>query len=665
MITSTNKVLTINTPVLIFNYLIIRFFIFCMLLSISVSVVYGQAEVAPWGNITGIRVGGQLMRFESSLRVVEKDWSQVKATGKERQRPKYIRDGNKQVVTTKIDSLRFTEIIEDTKTGSANVDVQLSTNTSIKMAGVFFGVALPLKDYSTAVAQQNNAAETITKLTGLNEDVRVTVNKIRFISARHSLEFVFDKPTPVIIKKNSDSLNNAIQVYIPIFEGDAQSGTTAQKNFTIKAGGYIDNRPITFKLNTLDEGRPFDGFGGNFRLQNPKADPQVIDYCLQNLRVAWSRVEFPWRFWQPGKDDDPIIEAKDGKLNPKVQQAMDMAVRLNKMGIPIILSGWFPPNWAVVGNLNFRPSPGGVWGNQLDTANINEIYKSITDYILFLKNNYGVEIALFSFNESDLGINVRQTAQEHAALIKGLGAYFKSKGLTTKMLLGDNSDATTYEFIYPAMHDPEAIPYIGAISFHSWRGWDTETLEKWKAAADQLKVPLIVGEGSTDAAAWNYPAIFEEQTYILQEINLYIRLLSICQPLTILQWQLTSDYSPLAGGGIFGNNEPLHPTQRFWNFKQLASTPKGLFAIPVTYDRPDVTCAALGDSKKGIYTVHIVNNGPGRDAILTGMPSKIKTLSVYTTDKNRAMKKGPLIKVSNGIARFHLDTESYATFITE
>ncbi len=34
-----------------------------------------------------------------------------------------------------------------------------------------------------------------------------------------------------------------------------------------------------------------------------------------------------------------------------------------------------------------------------------------------------VKISMFSFNESDLGINIRQTGEEHAAFIKGLGAH--------------------------------------------------------------------------------------------------------------------------------------------------------------------------------------------------------------------------------------------------
>jgi len=276
-----------------------------------------------------------------------------------------------------------------------------------------------------------------------------------------------------------------------------------------------------------------------------------------------------------------------------------------------------------------------------------------------------VEPKLFSFNESDLGINVRMTAQEHAAFIKGLGAYMASQGLKTKMLLGDNSDATTYAFVYPSMNDAEALPYIGAVSFHSWRGWQAETLQKWADIATRLNLPLLVGEGSIDAAAWQYPAVFEEPAYALEEINLYTRLLAICQPASILQWQLTADYSPLAGGGIFGNNAPLHPTQRFYNLKQLAATPKGLVAMPVTVNRPDVSCATLGDNTNGKYALHVVNNGAARQVTLTGLPPQVKTFRLYITDTQNNMQDLGLKKAAKGQFKFKLPATSYISLISE
>src|ERR1019366_6004233 len=84
---------------------------------------FAQTEVEPWGNITGMRIGGQLIPFESNLSVVENNWSVIKSTAQEHQRPKYMRDGNKQIITTKIDSVNFTETIEDSKDGTAKVDV--------------------------------------------------------------------------------------------------------------------------------------------------------------------------------------------------------------------------------------------------------------------------------------------------------------------------------------------------------------------------------------------------------------------------------------------------------------------------------------------------------------------------------------------------------------
>ncbi len=614
--------------------------------------ICAQTEVEPWGNITGIRIDGQLMEFESSLRLVGKDWSSIAYTALERQRPRYSRNGDTQTIVTRIDSSNFNEQVEDIGKGMVRVMITVNAKSDTYRSDAFFSIALPDQDYTEGTMQLIDPAPvTLNQIPsgGPNEYFRAPAGGVRFTAARRQLEIKFGEPVLVIGTKEAHS----IRLYFPLHA----NGNV----FTIRASGDIDRDTIHLALDASQPGRPFDGLGGNFRLQNPVADPQVIQYCLDNLRVAWGRVELPWRSWQPQKDSDPIDSAETGKLAMPVQKAMEMAQTLSKKGIPLILSCWFPPAWAAQGPLRFRPGPDHVWGNPLNKDNMEAIYKSLTDYILYLKKHYGVEIKLFSFNESDLGINVHVTPEEHDALIKGLGAYFAEHGLRTKMLLGDNSDATTYSFIYPAMADSAAIPYIGAISFHSWRGWDKETLEKWADAATKLKVPLIVGEGSIDASAWNYPAIFQEQIYALKEINLYVRLLAICQPLSILQWQLTSDYSPLAGGGIFGNKDTLHPTWRFWNLKQLAATPKGLFAMPLACDRPNISCAALGDNRKGVYAFHLVNNGAAREATLTGLPKKLRSLLIFTTNKEEAVKEGQRVPVAHGEAKFSLGAVSYVT----
>ncbi|HEX8425191.1 hypothetical protein [Hymenobacter sp.] len=634
------------------------------------SQAYGQVEVAPWGNVLGMRKQGQLLEFETGLRTVGPNWARRAATGKEQQRPSYKRDGAKHVITTRVDSVAFTETIEDTAPGQANVTVALQALANRELQGTYFTLALPRDTYGTGSVEFLDAAGQATTrqpFNGQTADVQVLAKRLRIIAPTRQVELTLPEPTTVVLRSGPADAKT-FQLFVSIQAGSLAKGQTAQKTFGLSATGEIDKTPIQMTLNPAQPGRPFEGFGGNFRLQNPKNDPQVIDYCLKNLRVAWGRVEMPWQNWHPDQATDPTTAARQGQLHPHVRESMEMAQRLSKQGMPVIVTAWSAPRWAIVGPRasGGGPGPDGVWGNPLNPATIPASYKSIADYLVYLKEEYGVEAVMFSFNESDLGINIRQTGQEHAELIKGLGAYFVTRGLKTKLLLGDNSDATTYSFIYPAMQDPAARPYIGAVSFHSWRGWETETLQKWADAATTLKLPLLVGEGSIDAQAWGYPAIFEEESYALEEINLYTRLLNICQPASILQWQLTSDYSPLAGGGLFGNNAPLHPTQRFWNLKQLAATPAGLAALPLTVDRPHVVGAALGSATQGQYAFHLVNDGTTRQVTLTGLPTNLRKLYPYVTDRSRAVKKGRRIKVNRqGQAKFTLDTRSYTTLVSE
>lgn len=107
------------------SYKILPFLALILLLSGSISEILAQAEVMAWGNITGIRIDGQFIEFESSLCAANPDWTVVSRTAKEKQRPAYAHKGNKHFITTNIDSLFFTETIEDT--GKAEVKVVIET----------------------------------------------------------------------------------------------------------------------------------------------------------------------------------------------------------------------------------------------------------------------------------------------------------------------------------------------------------------------------------------------------------------------------------------------------------------------------------------------------------------------------------------------------------
>jgi hypothetical protein len=455
-----------------------------------------------------------------------------------------------------------------------------------------------------------------------------------------------------------------VSMCVLICLGPSAFSQLANPSPTPKAAGEIDNKPITITLDATKHGRTFAGIGGNFRLQNPTSDPPVIKYNLENLRVAWGRVAMPWNVWQTDENSNPIEAAKAGQINQNVRESMEMAQKLAQRRIPFIISIWAPPTWA----LQAGGRGGRDGGGSLNQEKWDSISKSIGSYILYMKNTYGAEPELFSFNESEMGINVRQTPAEHCTQIKKLGAYFASIGLATKMLLGDTGNAQGIKFIDVAVADPNAMKYVTAISFHSWNGGNDQLLARWGEVARNLNIPLLVAEAGTDPQAYSNPTLLQSAPYSLNEINLYIRICALCQPESIIQWQLTADYSLLAGNtarrvGGGDENQPLKPTQRFWNLKQLGSTPAGSFYLPTTCDGSAVNCAAFGDIANGIYTVHLVNNGAERPTTLSGLPANLKELQIYVTDGQRGMKESNRIPITNGTAKFTLNTASYTTLI--
>ena len=687
-----------------------------ILLAAFAAAAFAQPEVMAWGNLTGLRVDGHLLELGTSMCVAQPEMSGVSCTGREKQQNSYSRNGKTETVTVQMRTPRefrepqsagwvmtATEVVEDTGPATAKVDLEFTSPNDADIGGAFLGIELPAPVFSGGSVELVNPDPPTAARTSLaageaeqNEYLRATATGARFVSRTRQIEVTFNEPTQILVRDDRRKGSYTLQVLLAVLTGKTTAGQTGKKSFSFKVTDEIDKNPVEITLDASHPGQMFDGFGGNFRLQNARTDPQVIDYSLENIRIAWGRVELPWALWHPDESTDPLAAARAGNMNPRVQQAMEMARRLAQKGTPVIVSAWHPPNWAVLGAAppsgpgGRGPAPGaavpaagaagvpsgpagsmftapqqtGPRGNPLNPEKMARIKDSITGYLLFLKEKYGVEAALFSFNESDLGIDVRQTPREHAGLIKTLGAYFAAKGLATKLALGDTSDANPIDFIKPAMHDLEAVKYVGAVDFHSWRGCTDELLAQWRDAARELNVPLIVAEGSTDAAAYRYPQIFSEQSFALYEINLYLRILAIAQPRSILQWQFTADYSVLAGGGIFNDNGPLRPTRRFWNLKQLASTPPRSFSLPVACDKqPNLTCAAFGNIAEGIYTLHIVNNGATRTATLTGLPPGVKQLRLWVTDAQHGMQESDRIPIADGKARFPLASTSYTTVI--
>lgn len=641
-----------------------------LLLAASSTALSAQVEVAAWGNIAGIRVEGALLPVESALCVLDSSGEQVERTAKSRQDPRFIRDGGARVVATRLGGLAARQVARNTGPGSAHLQVTFEADSGATMHTGALCFNLTAAGYVGGLAQvsdsSDGADERIVLATRDGSEgfsVSRTAQRVRLEAPGQALEIAARAAGDAIIRSVRGEEREELWLYIPVLRGPAKRGQSATVELDLRVTGEIDRSAVELALDASRPGRRFDGIGGNFRLQHPRTDSEVIGYNLTNLRVAWGRVELPWRQWHPELEMDPLRAAQSGQLDPRVEGAIRMARTLHERDIPLILSIWFPPDWAILPPETPNPRR-PTRHSRLNPERMKAIQKSIADYLVYLKSTYGIEPAFFSFNEPERGVDVLQTAQEHAEWIRDFGSYLRSRGISTKLLLGDNADTYRTDYILPAMQDPEVHPYVGAVSFHSWGGWSEELLTHWANAARQLDVPLIIAEASTDAWAWTYPDIFHEPHYAMEEIELYVRLLSITQPLSILQWQLTTDFSILAGGGIFGDRSPLRPTQRFWNLKQLSATPAGVFHLPITCGDDELRCAALGDPQRGAFAVHVVNRGAERPATLSGLPHDVREMRVFVTDETRGMEELGRVPVSGGTVRFSLPASAFITLLS-
>lgn len=654
---------------------------------------YSQAVFTPWANVKSIFVDGQEMKFETSLRSVNADWKGYVKTEKYNWEGKqtYTVAGKTHTASHFLlgTPLNFNAKMTDLNQGKVRVEMDVNASEAYKQAGTYYCMEVPEADFDKGSILFYNDNKLVGKLNlnGTNkskdgEFIRLKANRIVWKSDKKEYSLASSEKTTVFLRQDFDGnpaykndpwpqqtfvssdpfLKKAnYQVYFTMINGNASKGLNKKMSFELNVKGEVDRSPATITLDTKNLGRKWDGISGNYRNQFPDKDPMVIDYCLDSLRVTWGRISMWWENWQPDESVNPTEQARAGKLPTHVYEQMQLAQKLQKRNIPIIVSVWAAPDWAVDKNNKAKK------GVHLDQAKMNQICESIAQYLLYLKQEYGVEANLFSFNEPDCGVEVFQTPEEHAIFNKAIGSYLKSKGLATKMLLGDTGHGTALanQIVWPSINDKDIHQYIGAIALHTYHGCNERDLNEWARAAKAINVPLMVTEGGENSAAHRYPLVFLQPWFQLDEIDTYIRICNTCQPITVMEWQLTSDYSVLTGAGLYGDNGPLRPTQRFWNLKQLGATPYGAFWIPATSSRSDISCAVAGDIANSKYALHLVNNGAEREVTIEAIPSSVKYLNMYITDATRGMKKVKTVAVTEGKASFLLESQTYTSLFND
>lgn len=284
----------------------------CLLAGFT-GTAFGQPEVMAWGNLTGIRVDGYLLELNTSMCIAQPDGVGISRTGRERQTNAYSRSGKVETVRIQMRTPRefrgqgadwaiaATQVVEDTGTGSAKIDVEFSAPEEANIGGAYLCLDLPAALFSGGTVQLIDPAPPAPAQASLaagiaeqNEYLRARAAGVRFLTPRRQIEIMFNEPADVLVRDDRRKGIYDIQVLLAVATGKLAAGQPVRKSFALKVAGEVDRNPVEFSIDASRPGQMFDGLGGNFRLQNARTDPQVIQYSLDNVRIAWGRVEMPW-----------------------------------------------------------------------------------------------------------------------------------------------------------------------------------------------------------------------------------------------------------------------------------------------------------------------------------------------------------------------------------
>ncbi len=245
-----------------------------------------------------------------------------------------------------------------------------------------------------------------------------------------------------------------------------------------------------------------------------------------------------------------------------------------------------------------------------------------------MKEQHGIEPALFSFNEADGG-KFRDPADERD-FFKLLGPMLEQNGLKTRLLAADVSNPRGRELDYARtiVSDPDARRYIAAMSFHTWGGAEPETYRAWGALARQYDLPLFV-----DEIGWDPMPTGSANTlrYSLEELKIYQEVLINSQPQVMFEWEFGRGF-PLLEPGPDGR---MQHTYRYGFISQFCLlTPRPAVAIGAESDNAHVLVTAYrGAAGEGgtACAVHIANLGSDRTAVLDGLPPGVGAVHAVQT----------------------------------
>ncbi len=473
---------------------------------------------------------------------------------------------------------------------------------------------------------------------------------------KSTIEIRFPKGREIRVQDARVFGEDRYQIYTPLIEGALVAGSDLSLNVSIHVKLPDDVTPATITLDPKTVVSEFDGFGGNFVYA---IDDPTTQLTLDSLKLTWARIGIEAAKWEPANDNDDAmatdvksLEARDVE-GSALRRRFELDRKLQRVsGGRLIASLWYVPEWLYDKPLRERNQPGTIARERWD-----ELAECITSYLLHLKTKYGVEPALFSFNESDIGIYLLLTGEEQRDLIKLLGSRFAGDGIRTKILLGDSADLKKgLEQIRPTLDDADAMKFVGALAYHPWSG-QNEQWAAWADAAQRYGLMLLATEMGADAEAW-HDSSFNAPIATLRLARKYIQQLRDARTQVMLEWEWTGDYAMSKRdekGALALTNRGRFLAQ----LTQTTPTQSSVMAARCDASTMDVAAVVADDGKSA--AVHLINLGGARHVEVRGIPPALSLATLFVIDP---LTEGPTpthIEAKDGACAFDLPAGAIAT----
>ena len=279
--------------------------------------------------------------------------------------------------------------------------------------------------------------------------------------------------------------------------------------------------------------------GGNYCQANysPHAADAIGNETLRDFRPTHVRVALPVRLRNMNFED---YRGSNFTKQPLVIEVLDELKRMkNEFGVKnFTISVWDLPD-------EFIADPTKKAQRVIKPEAYDEVIQLLTDFFLKAKNEYGVEIDQFSFNESDGGYQIIFSPEAMIAFVKKAGQKFEEAGLKTKFLLADTAQTKgTVEFATRIMADPSVWKYIGPLSFHCW--WSenipNNEFERIAGFGKAWNKEVWCAELGFDAMAWKVKDMNKSWDYALRFAKISHRMMKYAEVEVSLYWTWQNNY---------------------------------------------------------------------------------------------------------------------------